>query len=53
MTKQKKRLLVNVVLTAVAIVAGSVVVVGIGIFALIWFVIKKKTWAEFLAIFKK
>ena len=38
---------------AVAIVAGSVVVGGIGIFTLVWFVIKKKTWAEFLAIFKK
>jgi hypothetical protein len=37
----------------VAIVAGSVVVGGAGIFALVWFVIKKKTWAEFLAIFKK
>ena len=38
---------------AVAIVAGSVVVGGIGIFALVWFIIKKKTWAELLAIFKK
>ena len=37
----------------VGIVAGSVVAVGIGGFALFWFVIKKKTWAEFLAIFKK
>jgi hypothetical protein len=37
----------------VAIVVGSVVVGGAGIFALVWFVIKKKTWAEFLAIFKK
>ena len=37
----------------IAIVAGSVVVGGAGIFALVWFVIKKKTWAEFLAIFKK
>ena len=35
------------------IVAGSVVVLGGGGFALVWFVIKKKTWAEFLAIFKK
>jgi hypothetical protein len=37
----------------VAIVVGSVLVVGVGGFALVWFVIKKKTWAEFLAIFKK
>ena len=35
------------------IVIGSVVVAGGGGFALVWFVIKKKTWAEFLAIFKK
>ena len=37
----------------VAIVVGSVLVVGVGGFVLVWFVIKKKTWAEFLAIFKK
>jgi hypothetical protein len=37
----------------VGIVIGSVLVVGVGGFALVWFVIKKKTWAEFLAIFKK
>ncbi len=37
----------------VGIVIGSVAVVGIGGFALYWFVIKKKTWADFLAIFKK
>lgn len=40
----------------VGIVIGSVAVAGVGgvgIFALVWFVIKKKTWAEFLAIFKK
>jgi len=37
----------------VGIVVGSVAVAGVGGFALIWFVIKKKTWAEFLAIFKK
>ena len=37
----------------VGIVIGSVAVVGVGGFALFWFVIKKKTWAEFLAIFKK
>ncbi|MBQ7994744.1 MAG: InlB B-repeat-containing protein [Bacilli bacterium] len=37
----------------VGIVIGSVLVVGIGGFALVWFVIKKKTWADFLALFKK
>ena len=37
----------------VGIVVGSVAVVGIGGFALFWFVIKKKTWADFIAIFKK
>ena len=37
----------------VGIAAGSTVVGGTGIFALVWFVIKKKTWADFLAIFKK
>ena len=37
----------------IGIVAGSVVVVGVGGFALVWFVIKKKTWAELVAIFKK
>ena len=37
----------------VGIVIGSVAVVGVGGFALFWFVIKKKTWADFLAIFKK
>ena len=38
------------------IIIGSVAgvaVIGVGGFALVWFVIKKKTWAEFLAIFKK
>ena len=35
------------------IVIGSVVVVGVGGFALVWFVFKKKTWADFVAIFKK
>ena len=28
-------------------------VLGIGGFAIVWFVIKKKTWADFLALFKK
>ena len=37
----------------VGIAVGSVAVAGVGGFALVWFVIKKKTWAEFLAIFKK
>ena len=37
----------------VAIAAGSTVVGGAGIFALVWFVIKKKTWADLLLIFKK
>ena len=35
------------------IVIASVVVVGVGGFALTWFVILKKTFADFLAIFKK
>ena len=34
------------------IAVGSTAVVGIGSFSLIWFVIKKKSWADFLAIFK-
>jgi hypothetical protein len=37
----------------VAIVIGSVLVIGIGGFAIFWFVIKKKTWADLLAVFKK
>ena len=37
----------------VGIVIGSVAVAGVGGFALFWFVIKKKTWADFLAVFKK
>ena len=36
-----------------AIIIVSILVVGIGAFALVWFVIKKKTWADFIAIFKK
>ena len=35
------------------IVIASVVVVGVGGFALTWFVILKKSFADFLAIFKK
>ncbi|MBQ7411548.1 MAG: hypothetical protein IJW10_01410 [Clostridia bacterium] len=37
----------------VGIVAGSVVVVGVGGFSLFWFVIKKKSWADLVAVFKK
>ena len=37
----------------VGIAVGGSVVVGVGVFALIWFAIKKKTWADFLKIFKK
>ena len=35
------------------IVVGSVVVAGVGGFALFWFVIKKKKLADLLALFKK
>jgi hypothetical protein len=35
------------------IVIGSVVVLGGGGFALFWFVIKKKTFADLIGIFKK
>lgn len=35
------------------IVIGSILIVGIAGFALVWFVIKKKTWADFVALFKK
>ena len=37
----------------VGIVIGSVLVVALGGFAIFWFVIKKKNFAELLAIFKK
>ena len=37
----------------VAIVVVSVLVVGTSGFALVWFVIKKKTWADFANLFKK
>ena len=37
----------------VGIVVGSVAILGIGGFALLWFVIKKKSWADLIAIFKK
>lgn len=35
------------------IVIASILVAGIAGFALVWFVVKKKTWADFLALFKK
>ena len=35
------------------IVIASVCVASIGAFALVWFVLKKKTWADFVALFKK
>ena len=35
------------------IVVGSVAVAGLGGFALVWFVIKKKSFADLVAIFKK
>ena len=31
----------------------AVIAIGFGIFALVWFVVKKKTWAEFISLFKK
>ena len=37
----------------VGIVIGSVAVVGIGGFALLWFVIKEKSFADLIAVFKK
>ena len=37
----------------VGIVIGSAVVVGVGGFSLFWFVIKKKSWADLLKVFKK
>ena len=37
---------------AVGATAGAVGL-GVGGFAIFWFVIKKKTWAEFIALFKK
>ncbi|MBR1867613.1 MAG: hypothetical protein IJ800_03430, partial [Clostridia bacterium] len=35
------------------IVIFCVLVVGCGAFVIVWFAVKKKTWAEFVAIFKK
>ena len=37
----------------IGIVIGSVAVVGVGGFALFWFVIKKKSFADLVAVFKK
>ena len=37
----------------IGIVIGSVAALGIGGFALIWFVIKKKSFADLMAVFKK
>lgn len=37
----------------VGIVIGSVAVVGIGGFSLFWFVIKKRTWSDLVALFKR
>ena len=37
----------------VGIVIGSVAVVGLGGFSLLWFVIKKKSFADLLLVFKK
>ena len=35
------------------IAVGSVAIVGLGVFLLFWFVIKKKKFADLIAIFKK
>ena len=37
----------------VGIVLGAVTLLALGGFALVWFVIKKKTWADLLVLFKK
>ena len=37
----------------IGISVGSAAVVGLGGFSLFWFVIKKKSWADLLNIFKK
>ena len=35
------------------IVVGGVAVLGLGGFAIVWFVIKKKSFADLVAVFKK
>lgn len=40
-------------ISAVGIVTGTTVATAMGVFSIIWFVIQKKSWADFLAIFKK
>ena len=35
------------------IVIASLIVASVGGFALVWFVLKKKSWADFVALFKK
>lgn len=40
-------------IAVVGIATGATVTGGMGVFAIIWFVVKKKSWADFLAIFKK
>ena len=37
----------------VGIAVGSVVVAGLGGFAIFWFVIKKKSFADLIAVFRK
>ena len=37
----------------IGIVIAAVVVCGCGGFAIYWFIIKKKTWADFIALFKR
>ena len=37
----------------VAILLSSLIVASVGGFAVYWFVIKKKTWADFVALFKR
>ena len=39
--------------TIVLIMIGSVLVVGVGGFALFWFAVKKKSFADLTAVFKK
>ena len=54
---ERKYGLFTAICMVVGIVIGSVAVVGVGGFALVWFVIKKKSFAQLIAalakIFKK